>query len=382
MNDQTIRRLVALFAVIAAVIMLVAGVAVRNLSREAAASDWVNQTHAVILELGEIRSGFYASEAALRTLAVAGDERDAAACQETVASLLEHVEVARALTRSNREQAKQVDRLETFATARHTLTRDVLAARKAGRLEVVRSLLAAETAAGTGADVRRVADKLKLEQMALLAARDGEAFLQAQTTRWTVWSGVALNFVLLGVAAWLVRDDIAMRRRAAAVLQQANEQLDTKVQARTVELASTNQRLTAENLERRWSVQALEHQLRYNELIVNSISDLIFVLTKAQNISRINPAVAHVTGWEPTQVINRPLFGFVRLLEAPRHFSPGIVDPVAQALKEGRDMRDLPAVISDRLSRDIPVRFTLFPLRDRDKVVGAVVILRVESPAA
>ena len=381
MNDKTIRRLVALFVVIAAVITLVAGVAVRNINREVAASDWVNHTHAVILELGEIRSAFLASDAALRTLAVAGNERDEAAGQETMTTLAEHVAVAKALTRSNREQAQQVGRLEALVTARNTLTREVLAARTAGRLEAVRSLLAADTAAGTGADVRRVVDKLKLEQMALLAARDGEAFLQAQTTRWTVWSGVALNFVLLGVAAWLVRDDIAMRRRAAAVLQQANEQLDAKVTARTAELASANERLTAENLERRWSAQALEHQLRYHELIVNSISDLVFVLTKAQNISRINPAVAHVTGWESTQVINRPLFGFVRLLEAPRHFSPGIVDPVAQALKEGRDLRDLPAVISDRLGREIPVRFTLFPLRDRDKVVGAVVILRVESPA-
>lgn len=382
MNDQFIRRLIALFAVIAAVIMLVAGVAVRNINREIAANDWVNHTHAVLLELGEIRSAFQASEAALRALAVTGNERDEVACREALAALAEHVEVAKALTRSQPEEAQQIGRLAALAAARDTLTREILAARTAGRLESVRSLLAADTVAGTGADVRRITDKLKLDQMAQLAARDGEAFLQAQTTRWTVWIGVVLNFLLLGVAAWLVRDDIAMRRRAATVLQDANQQLDNRVKERTADLASANERLTTENLERRWSAQALEHQLRYNELIVNSISDLVFVLTKAQNISRINPAVAHATGWESTQVINRPFFGFVRLLEAPHHFSPGIVDPVAQALKEGRDLRDLPAVISDRLSREIPVRFTLFPLRDRDKVVGAVVILRVETPAA
>ena len=57
---------------------------------------------------------------------------------------------------------------------------------------------------------------------------------------------------------------------------------------RTAELASTNATLSTENLERQWANQALEHQLRYNHLIVDSINDLVFVLTKALNISRVN----------------------------------------------------------------------------------------------
>lgn len=382
MNDKTIQRVSVLFVVIAALTVLGAMVAVRNINREVAASDWVNHTHAVILELGEIRTALHASDAALRSLALGGGERDEAACQEAVAGLAEHMVVVKAMLRSGPEQVQAAARLEVLAQARERLTREALVARRSDKGEALRALLVADIAAGTAAEVRRLTDKLKDEQMALLAKRDSEATLQAQATRWTVWTGVALNFVLLGVAAWLVRDDLALRRRAAAALQQVNEQLDARVKERTAELAAANERLTAENLERRWGTQALEHQLRYNELIVNSISDLVFVLTKAQNISRINPAVAHVTGWESTQVIGRPLLGFVRLLEAPSHFSPGIVDPVAQALKEGRDLRELPAVVTDRLSRDVPVRFTLFPLRDRDKVVGAVVILRVESRPA
>jgi CHASE3 domain sensor protein len=377
-HDKIIRRLVALFVVIAAVLVVVAIAAVRNINRAVAGTDWVNHTHAVILELGGLRAGFHASDAALRTLALTSHEQDEAACREALAQLAESLEVLKALTRSDPGQTQQVARLEQLATTRANLTRDTLAARKAGQLETVRTLLAADTAAGVVAEVRRGVEKLKLEQMALLAQRDSEAYLQAQTTRWTVWTGVALNFVLLGVTAWLVRDDIATRRHAAAALTEANAQLDAKVQARTAELSATNEKLAGENLERRWGAQALEHQLRYNDLIVNSISDLVFVLTKAQNISRINPAVTQLTGFESTQIINRPMASLVRLTGV----TPETADPVGQALKLGRDLRDVAATLTTGRQQEIPVRLTLFPLRDRDKVVGGVVIIRVAPATA
>lgn len=381
MNDTLFRRLLVLFVIIAAVLVVVALVAVRNINRAIAGSDWVNHTHAVLIEVGGLRGAFQASDAALRALAMTGSEAEEAACREALAALTDTLEVVKALTRNDAAQAQQVARLEALTSARAGLTRDVLAARRAGHSDTLRSLLAADAAAGTGAEVRRLTEKLRQEQMALLAARDTAAYLQAQTTRWTVGIGVALNFLLLGLTAWLVRDDLAARRRAAAALQEANRDLDTKVQARTAELTTANERLSAENLERRWGVQALEHQLRYNELIVNSIADLVLVLTKAQNISRLNPAVTHLTGHDATQLINRPLRSLVQLREAGSPTAPGSPDRLAQALKEGRDLRDVAAQVTDCHHRTIPVRLTLFPLRDRDKVVGGVVVLRLESDA-
>ena len=64
---------------------------------------------------------------------------------------------------------------------------------------------------------------------------------------------------------------------------------------------------------RDWANQALEHQRRYDELIVNSIADLVFVFTKALNISRVNPAVVHFTGRQPKDLVNSPLSRTVRL---------------------------------------------------------------------
>jgi PAS domain S-box-containing protein len=377
-KDPIIRRIVALFATVAAVLVVVAVVALRNISRATASSDQVNQTNTAILELGSLRASFHASDAALRTLVVTGVEQDEAACRETISNLSENLEVVRALLRSDKAAAPALERLDALAEGRAKLTREAVAARRGGRPEVIRALLLADTAAGVTSEVRRIVEKLKTEQMALLAARDSEAYLQAQTTRWTVGTGVAFNFILLVAAGWLVRDDVRARRRAAALLREANDQLEVKVRERTAELAKANDVLRAENLERAWGTQALEHQLRYNELIVNSISDLVFVLTKAQNISRINPAVTHVTGFETKELVNRPLQGLVRLGSGGRA-GPG--DPLAQALREGRDYREVEAFVQDRAGREVPVTFTLFPLRDRDRVVGGVVILRTRGGA-
>lgn len=380
MSDPIIRRIVALFATVAAILVVVAVVALRNISRATASNDWVNQTHAAILELGSLRGSFLASDAALRTLLVTGSEQDEAACREAMSNLSENLEVLRALLRTDRASAPALERLDTLTEGRSKLTRDALAARRGGKPEAIRALVLADTAAGVTAEVRRIVEKLKTEQMALLAARDGEAYLQAQTTLWTVGTGVALNFLLLGLAGWLVRDDVRARRRAAEVLREANEQLETRVRERTAELAKANEVLRAENLERAWGAQALEHQLRYNELIVNSISDLVFVLTKAQNISRINPAVTHITGFETKELVNRPLQSLVRLGGAGR--PAGGADPLAQALREGREHREAEAFVKDRAGAETPVYFMLFPLRDRDRVVGGVVILRTREAGA
>lgn len=380
LKDKTIRRVIAFFLVISVVAVVVAVVAVRNINRSVAASDWVNHTHAVILEVDGIFSAVQAGDAALRTFATSGEAPDRTAGREAFASLAEHLAVAKALTRSEPAQRDQVARIETMALKRAEFARVILDAPPADAATVIRSIRAGESNLATLGEIRQAVARLKAEEMRLLAERDTAAYLQAQTTRWMVWSGVALEFLLLAGVAWLIRDDLAARRRAATALEEANAQLEVKVRERTAELASTNDRLTAENLERRWGNQALEHQLRYNDLIVNSLSDLVFVLTKATNVSRVNPAVVHLTGLETSQLINQPLARFVRLAstggEAP------LIDPIPRALKEGHDLRDLRGFIEDKRGRKTPVRFTLFPLRDRDKVVGGVVILQVIQPAA
>jgi CHASE3 domain sensor protein len=382
MKERTIARILGFFLLISAVMAFVALTSVRNIGRSEASSDWVNHTHAVILEVDGVISALHAGEADTLAFVVTGDARSRAASRDAFENMSEHLEVAKALTRLEPDQHELVVSLESLVDQRADSDKDVLATQQGGKTDAVRAQLTADASLDTAREIQRLADKLTDDEMALLADRDRVSYLQAQTTRWTVWSGLALDVLLLGGVAWLIADDIKARRRAAAVLRDANEQLEAKVSERTAELAATNQRLVAENLERRWGNQALEHQLRYNQLIINSINDLVFVLTKAMNISRINPAVVQLTGWEQRDLINKPFSSVAKLVDGRHGADAPMVDPMAQALIDGHDLHDQSAVVEDKRGGKTLVSLALFPLGDRDKVVGGIVILRKVQAAA
>lgn len=377
MKDKTIRRILLFFAIISAVLAGVAITAMRNMSRATASSDWVNHTHATILAVDGVLGAVHAADARLRTYVMSGDARDASACKEALALIAENLEVAKALTR-HEPQHTRIEQLEELANGRMAFARKVLTLRQSNDAAGVQAALAEEGGA-TAKPIERLVGSLKEEEMALLAERDTLSFRQAQTTRWTVWTGVAVDLVLLIGVAWVIRDDLAARHRLASTLQETNQQLDAKVRERTRELASANDRLSAENLERRWSNQALEHQLRYNELIINSINDSVLVLTKAMNVSRVNPAAVQLTGREPSDLINQPLGGLVRWPKGQTDSGMPLADLMARALRDGRDLRDQPAELIGAGGLFTRVGLTLFPLRDRDKVVGGVVVLQPVS---
>ncbi len=375
--DKTIRRILVFFLLVIGVFIAVAIDSVRNINRAVAGSDWVNHTHSVILETEALRSALYLGDGAAHTFVVTGDIADRRAGVEALSDVSEHLEIMAALTRNEPAQREQVARIDTLVSARSAFIRGVLAARQAGNMAAVRTMLTDDAGQPAIKEIERAVGRLKDDELSLLTERDTASFIQAQMTRWTVWTGVVLDFLLLVGAGWLIRDDIAARRAAAIALQVANSQLEAKVRERTAELASANEMLTAENLERSWANQGLEHQLHYNQLIINSINDLVLVLTKATNISRVNSAVVNVTGFEPHELINRPFSSFATL--AVEQGAP-TGDPVAQAMRDGRDLRDQAATVGDKLGRRIPVSIALFPLRDRDKVVGGVVVLQVVRP--
>ena len=361
--------MLALFLLIAAVVVALAVVAVRNNNRAVASSDWVNHTHSVILQVEALRSEMYLGEGAFHTYVLTGDLRDMAACRGALSDAEDDLEITKALTRNEPDQSARVAEIGALVEKRLGFIREVLSARQSAGADGVRSQLASDAGGASLREIQRAIDKLKNDELGLLTERDTDSYLQAQTMRYTIWTGVALDVLLLAAGAWFIRDDLAARRGLATALQSANEVLEAKVRERTAELMT-------ENLERQWTNQALEHQLRYNHLIVDSINDLVFVLTRALNISRVNPPVTDLTGLGASDLVGQPLSRVVRPAPGPAGSPAPMVDPISHALRSGRDLRDLPALLEDSRGRQVPVLLSMIPLRDRDKVVGAVVTVR------
>jgi len=374
MKDNLERRIIAVFLLVLAILIGVAIIAVRNIRSSAASSDWVNHTHAVIMETDAILSSLRDGDAALRAYLLTGDARDQALYWEAYTAMDEHLEVTKALTR-NEPQGRKVAELEPLIAQCVDLAREMINVRQQEGIEGIRKLLATDAAGQVQREIQRLVGKMKEEQKRLLQERDKASYLQAQATRWLVWTGVIFNFLLLALVGWLVRDDLAARRKAASVLQEANAQLEAKVAERSAELVRANQALKEENLERQWANQALERQLRHHNLIINSMDNPILVITTAENITRINAAVAQRTGFSAQELIGGPLH---RLVQLAGDQSAGMKShTVKQAIKDGHEIHDCPANLLRKDGQIAPARFNLYPLRDQNKVVGGVVTLRL-----
>jgi PAS domain S-box-containing protein len=381
LGDRTLRRVLAFFAVIAAVLVAVVAASLHNLNRSIATSDWVNHTHALITELDALQPTLLAAEGELSRYLLTSDPRDHAAYQDKFSELGERVDVIAALTTGSPPEGAQFAAIAELLARRATRASQVSGLKKSGDTAALQELLAGDDGSEAHREITRLIEQFRGRQTDLLSARDRASFLQTQTTRWTVLGGLGLDLLLLIGAAWLIRDDLYARRQAARLLQQTNEQLEARVRERTAELTASNAKLAIQNLEERWAKQAIEHQNRYNLLIIDSISDAVFVVTKLMNVSRMNPAAIHLTGFEPTELIDRP---FSRILWLAGDTGPAkpTFDPLARTLIEGHEMRDKPAFVSTKGGQSIPVRLNVYPLRDRDKVVGGVVVLQSAPPAS
>ena len=386
MKEKIEQRVVSLFVLMLGILVFVAFAAVRTIEKFIESSDWVNHTHDVIIQVNDVVSSLHAGDAALRTYLLTGDRRDQGAYRSAYAEMVEHLEIAKALTRSGLEkstQNKQILELQDLISNRVDFTRSVVKARDQSGIDGARQVFAAHPDVESMGKIQRLSAFIIDGENGLLRERDKESHLQAQATRTTVYTGVVVNFILLVFVVWLLRDDLDARRQAAFALEEANAHLEAKVQERTAELVKANLSLKQENLERRWSNQALDHQLRYSQLIINSITDLVFVISRALNISRINPAVGHQTQWEPQDLVAQSLD---RVLQLNSEASAGTPpqNPIAVAMREGRELQNRQAVLLSKGGTTTSVEYSMVPLRDQDKVVGAVVIVRLrnESPKA
>src|ERR1039458_2808040 len=347
----------------------VAWLAVNTIQQFHDTSAWVNQTHQVILGANTAASLLHAGDASMNAYLLSGDRRDQENYRKTYGKMLDELFPAVDTTRSDQYHQDFLN-LTNLIGQHIKNSRTVVQAREQGGEAAARRLALTFPEGSSTDDIDRLVSQINAHEESLLKERDHEAWEQARRTSLVIRTGVVVNFALLLFASVLIRDDLKARRIAATAMAEANAHLEAKVQERTAELVKSNQALKKENLERRWSYQALDHQFRYNQLIVNAISEMVFVVSKALNISRVNPSVTHVTQWEAQDLVSQSMD---RVLQLP---AEGPANPIISALNEGRELQEHPAVVITKSGATIPVRFNLVPLRDDNKVVGGVVTVR------
>lgn len=387
MKEKIEQRVIGLFVLMLAILGYIAWSSMKTPVEAKMSSDWVNKTHATITDVNAVLSSLHAGDSALRTYLLTGDPRDQGAYRSAYAEMVEHLQVAKSETESGDEKAllhSQILEMETLISNRIDFTRSVALARAKGGdagLAQARQILIDHPDIEPMGKLQRLVKDINDSENSLLTQRDRDAHERNIATRNTIYTGVVVNFVLLILTIWLMRDDLAARKEAHNALENANAMLEAKVQERTAELVQTNKVLKQENLERKWSSQALDHQLRYSQLIINSIYELVFVISRALNISRINPAVTHNTNWEPQDLVTQSLDRVLKPSGAEAAAGDESQHPIVFAMRQGREIQDKEALLVSKSGKTATVRYSMVPLHDQDKIVGAVVTVRMQNGA-
>ncbi|MDB6039284.1 MAG: sensory histidine kinase AtoS [Verrucomicrobiales bacterium] len=376
-NDAE-KRIIGLFAIILVLLAAITAAAVRNVGRSALSSDWVNHVHAVNSEAEGIVSAVNVGERGLRDFLLTGSERDRAVYRRGYNQAVEHLTLGKALTAQEPGPNKLFVQLEGLVATRVDFARGVVKARTEEGIEAARKLIMNDP--GETTEIERNVERLKNEEQGLLRAWDKESYLQAQNTRWIFFIGAAINFGILVFIAYLIRSDFRARRQAIILLEESNRQLDARVAERTRDLAAANTKLENQNLEERWANQALDHQLRYSQLIINSVDSLVLVITRASNITRINPAVTRSTGLEPRELVGRSLQQILIVTGPQGEEDNSGVARISASMRDGRDLTDVRGLLYGRDKKAAKVDFSVFPVRDRDKIVGGVVTIKLDRP--
>ena len=116
-----------------------------------------------------------------------------------------------------------------------------------------------------------------------------------------LWGG---NDELLGIIEIL--RDVTERELAAEVLKKSHDELERRVEERTLELQEANKALRLEIDERRWAEDQLIQSLEQAELVYSVIPSAIFTVDLNRNITSWNKKAESVTGYREEEVLGKP----------------------------------------------------------------------------
>lgn len=173
---------------------------------------------------------------------------------------------------------------------------------------------------------------------------------------------------------WQMQYQLLIPREQFCQTEEKTHLLEELVGQRATELESMVEQLEIRTMEQDWAKQALEHQLNYAEQIIAAVGDPLIVVTSRLHISRINPAVAKITGYEPAELLGQPLDKILRVFFARPEEVAAKINPLALALTQQREIHDRPAILIDRAGKVAQGQLQMRLLREKHLVVGAVLV--------
>jgi len=215
------------------VMIIVSIVTYRTLLRAEASSQAVVHTERVLQAVENILEGTLAAETAIQSYEVSGDEASAQLVTRAARSLPAAVDAVATLTVNNAAQQRRISALRRHVTDSTNAIQRIIARRRLGD-EISRH--DDDSQRTTMGALRATLREMRFDEEHLLEARVAADEQVTRTIRSAVLMVLGAATGLLGCVFIVLFRDVSKREQLSAALQRANEDLEARVEARTMEL--------------------------------------------------------------------------------------------------------------------------------------------------
>ncbi|HEY8622939.1 MAG TPA: GAF domain-containing protein, partial [Casimicrobiaceae bacterium] len=272
---------------------------------------WVEHTFEVRTQFDEMLAEYRKARIAWRGYLADGADANLREFTAAVGALPQRLQATRRLIADNPAQQARLAAIERLLDVDvAALAVDVQAKREGKLAREEDTLKQMTTARFNIAELEALGREFRDEETRLLAVREQEATTSAHTTTAAIIVGNVAGFVVLLCAFWMLKRQNERRARLEQALQQANRELESRVEQRTGELERANADLAALNA-------TLEQRDERFRSVAEASQEWIWD-TDAHGIhTYCNSAVAAILGRSPEQMVGESALDHIHQDDLP-----------------------------------------------------------------
>jgi PAS domain S-box-containing protein len=288
------RQIPLVFGIAILLLIIVVFFAFRSMNSLTRAMGWEKETQEVILQVDETLNFTINAETGARGFMITREETFLDPYTDAQQKIGGSLSRLRELTKENLNQTERISRLENLTRERFDVLQKAIEARRAFPTEPVEKIRQRLGFINRGKDlmdeIRHIIGEIKAEEKELLAEREANLEHSLATTYRMLYLASIAGILSLGFANFAIYREIGKRRRAEDDLRDANKDLESRVERRTLELSQKNDELK-EQVRQREETENLHRQSEiFTRAILNSLSAHIAVLDREGTIISVNNA--------------------------------------------------------------------------------------------
>jgi PAS domain S-box-containing protein len=357
------KKLLGWLVVTLVIVAMMAAAAIQNNRRQAESVASANHTHAFISETDAMLASLHAAEASEGAYFLTGDAEMKRLVTRKFADVEKHLKRATTLGLENSNELDRLGAISALLQKRVDLSKEAMQLTPQTLLQAAKPLTTTQAKADLQ-EIERLVGASRVIENKLLLEREQALQKHTRRTEMILYAGSALNVLLLGLAFYAMRMDLKSRRTATAILE-------TKIRERSSELHAAYEKLEVENIEQKWGHAALQRIVDHHELVLNSMQEGIFIVSKNGRIISANPAAANLARREAKQLAGKSI-GAV-LLDDDRLPYPWEKHFLRSPIKNGRPIPLKPATIKQADGSLLNVQMACHPTRAQENLTGAVI---------